>query len=70
MTMTIEQIRREPDEAEKRARLCRAADEGDLCGKCAKPFEPNEPRTDAANVQDVSNELGDEQTGPCSGEGV
>jgi hypothetical protein len=33
----------EPDEAEKLARLCRAADEGDMCGKCAKPFEPNEP---------------------------
>jgi hypothetical protein len=28
---------------EKLARLCRAADEGDMCGKCAKPFEPNEP---------------------------
>jgi hypothetical protein len=30
-------------EAMKRARLCRAADEGDMCGKCGKPFEPNEP---------------------------
>src|SRR5437879_5246833 len=28
---------------EKLAMLCRAADEGDMCGKCGKPFEPNEP---------------------------
>jgi hypothetical protein len=33
----------EPDEAEKRTMLCRAADEGEMCGKCGKPFEPNEP---------------------------
>jgi hypothetical protein len=28
---------------EKRAMLCRAAEDGDMCGRCAKPFEPNEP---------------------------
>jgi hypothetical protein len=34
---------KEADDAEKRAMMCRAAYEGDMCGKCGKPFEPNEP---------------------------